>query len=182
MELKKVVESALELTERDLDKDQISSEAKYLLGKSGDYKLELFINVLSNLDKHENWIHRLAELAADKPINNWYDIDYDRAIYELNDLVSRYKRVKKHFVREHSEKGSYYISIIASEQNKPILEFEEPFKIDESDSSETKNLYEKMNKILDEHKGSEEIKLKALIEIFESLKKNKEFKKDKKIN
>ena len=39
-----------------------------------------------------------------------------------------------------------------------------------------------MNKILDEYKGSEEIKLKALIEIFESLKKNKEFKKDKKIN
>ena len=182
MELKRVVEAALELTEKNLDKNQISSEAKYLLGKSGDYKLELFINVLSNLDKHENWIHRLAELAADKPINNWYDIDYDRSIYELNDLVSKYKRVKKHFVREHGEKGSYYISIIASEQNKPILEFEEPFKIDESDSSETKNLYERMNKILDEYKGSEEIKLKALIEIFESLKKNKEFKKDKKIN
>ena len=74
------------------------------------------------------------------------------------------------------------MSIIASEQNKPILEFEEPFKIDESDSSETKNLYEKMNKILEEHKGSEEIKLKALIEIFESIKKNKQVKKDKKIN
>ena len=182
MELKRVVESALELTDQNLDKDQISREAKYLLGKSGDYKLELFINVLSNLDKHENWIHRLAELAADKPINNWYDIDYDRAIYELNDLVSRYKRLKKHFVREHGEKGSYYISIIASEQNKPILEFEEPFKIDESDSSETKNLYEKMNKILEEHKGSEEIKLKALIEIFESIKKSKQVKKEKKIN
>ena len=182
MDLKSIVESALEISEKNLDKEKIGSEAKFLLGKSGDYKLELFINVLSNLNNHENWIHRLAELAADKPINNWYDIDYDRSIYELNDLVSRYKRVKKHFVREHSEKGSYYISIIASEQNKPILEFEEPFKIDESDSSETKNLYEKMNKILDEYKGSEEIKLKALIEIFESLKKNKEFKKDKKIN
>ena len=96
MELKRVVEAARELAEKNLDKNQISSEAKYLLGKSGDYKLELFINVLSNLDKHENWIHRLAELAADKPINNWYDIDYDRSIYELNDLVSKYKRVKKH--------------------------------------------------------------------------------------
>ena len=39
-----------------------------------------------------------------------------------------------------------------------------------------------MNKILEEHKGSEEIKLKALIEIFESIKKNKQVKKDKKIN
>ena len=80
------------------------------------------------------------------------------------------------------ERKSYYISIIASEQNKPILEFEEPFKIDESDNTETKNLYEKMNKILEEHQGSEEIKLKALIEIFESLKKNKQLRKDKKLN
>ena len=39
-----------------------------------------------------------------------------------------------------------------------------------------------MNKILEEHKGSEEIKLKALIEIFESIKKNKQHKKDNKIN
>ena len=61
MELKRVVESALELTDQNLDKDQISREAKYLLGKSGDYKLELFINVLSNLDKHENWIFMIQE-------------------------------------------------------------------------------------------------------------------------
>ena len=39
-----------------------------------------------------------------------------------------------------------------------------------------------MNKILEEHKGSEETKLKALIEIFESLKKNKQLRKDKKLN
>ena len=182
MDLKRVVESALEVSEGSLDKEQISNEAKYLLGKSGDYKLELFINVLSNLNKHENWIHRLAELAADKPINNWYDIDYDRSIYELNDLVSRYKRVKKHFVQEHGEKGSYYISVIASEQNKPILEFDEPFKIKEGDSLETKKLYEKINQILDEYKGSDEIKLKALIEIFESMKINKNEKKDNKLN
>ena len=146
MDLKRVVVSALEVSEGSLDKEQISNEAKYLLGKSGDYKLELFINVLSNLNKHENWIHRLAELAADKPINNWYDIDYDRSIYELNDLVSGYKRVKKHFVQEHGEKGSYYISIIASEQNKPILEFDEPFKIKEGDSLETKNFMKKLIK------------------------------------
>ena len=182
MDLKSIVESALEISEKNLDKEKIGSEAKFLLGKSGDYKLELFINVLSNLNNHENWIHRLAELAADKPINNWYDIDYDRSIYELNDLVLRYKRLKKHFVREHGDKGSYHISVIASEQNKPILEFEEPFKINDSDSFETKKLYDKINKILDDHQGPDQTKLKALIEIFGSIKNNKELKKDKKIN
>ena len=35
------------------------------------------------------------------------------------------------------------------------------FKIKEGDSLETKKLYEKINQILDEHKGSDEIKLKA---------------------
>ena len=38
-----------------------------------------------------------------------------------------------------------------------------------------------MNKILEEYKGSEEIKLKALIEIFDSLKKNKQLRKSYKL-
>jgi hypothetical protein len=182
IDLKQIVLSALDLDESNINKNNISHEAKYLLGKSGDYKLELFVNVLSNIEDHDNWVHRLAELAADKPIKNWYDIDFDRAIYELNDLVLRYKRLKKHFVREHGEKGKFYISVIASEQNKPVLEFEEPFTFEESDNQATRELYEKINQLLINDKGKESIKLKALLDIFHNIKKNKDMKKDIKTN
>ena len=62
----------------------------------------------------------MAALAAEKPVANWFDLDFDRAKYEMYSLVSRFKRVENHVLDNAVGKGVYSLSTVTTlDQGKP---------------------------------------------------------------
>jgi hypothetical protein len=64
------------------------------VGLSGDFRLDAFATRLKTASDSVEWIESIGGLAANKPVRDWIDNDIDRAMFEVTDLCTRFKRAE----------------------------------------------------------------------------------------
>jgi hypothetical protein len=183
-ELKQSVYSALgyNLTE-DINTKLLAERAERIKGISGDFSLEAFIRALIDAKEDPNWIIKLASLAAEKPVANWFDLDFDRAKYEMYSLVSRFKRVENHVLNNAVGKGIYSISAVTSLEEQGPKEVNSSVQLEGSQISKVNEIARKIDDLLQNSHADEEIKLAVMSTLLNNSKNREEdIKKKKKLN
>tara|TARA_B100001971_G_C18185520_1_gene535349 strand:- start:141 stop:1295 length:1155 start_codon:yes stop_codon:yes gene_type:complete len=183
-ELKQSVYSALgyNLTE-DINTKLLAERAERIKGISGDFSLEAFIRALIDAKDDPNWIIKLASLAAEKPVANWFDLDFDRAKYEMYSLVSRFKRVENHVLNNAVGKGIYSISAVTSLEEQGPKEVNSSVQLEGNQISKVNEIARKIDDLLQNSHADEEIKLAVMSTLLNNSKNREEdIKKKKKLN
>ena len=73
---------------------ELRERAENIRKVAGDFKLEAFINRVSEFsDTHKN-IEGIASLAASKPPQQWIDLDLDRTIIGIAELAQQFLRAE----------------------------------------------------------------------------------------
>jgi len=73
---------------------ELRSRAENIKKLGGDFRLDAFINRLSEFEGGKQGIESIASLAADKPPKDWTDPDLDRTAVELTDLAQKFIRAE----------------------------------------------------------------------------------------
>jgi len=180
-ELKEAVYSALgyNLTDN-INTRRLAERAQRLKGISGDFSLEAFINGLIRSKDDKNWIINLASLAAEKPVANWFDLDFDRAKYEMYSLVSRFKRVENHVLDNATGKGIYSLSTVTSlDEGKP-KEVNLSVQLEDNQISKVQEIAKQIDDLLLNAKIDDQVKLGVMSTLLDDLKTREELIKNKK--
>ena len=183
-ELKEAVYSALGYNlKQNINTIKLSERAQRIKGISGDFSLEAFINALIDSKNDKNWITNLAALAAEKPVANWFDLDFDRAKYEMYSLVSRFKRVENHVLDNAVGKGVYSLSTVTTlDQGKP-KEVNLSAQLEDEQISEVQKIASQIDELLQKANANDQIKLGVMSTLLDDLKtKDELIKKGKKLN
>ena len=183
-ELKEAVYSALgyNLTDN-INTLRLSERAQRVQGISGDFSLEAFIRALIESKNDKDWIINLASLAAEKPVANWFDLDFDRAKYEMYSLVSRFKRVENHVLDNSTGKGIFSLSTVTTlNQGKP-KEVNLSAQLEEEQIKKVEIISKEIEILLNKAKADDQIKLGVMSTLLDELKTKEELiKKRKKLN
>ena len=183
-ELKEAVYSALGYNlKQNINTVKLSERAQRIKGISGDFSLEAFINALIDSKNDKNWITNLAALAAEKPVANWFDLDFDRAKYEMYSLVSRFKRVENHVLDNAVGKNVYSLSTVTTlDQGKP-KEVNLSAQLEDEQISEVQKIASQIDELLQKANANDQIKLGVMSTLLDDLKtKDELIKKGKKLN
>ena len=149
----------------------------------GTFSLEAFIRALIDSKDDPNWIIKLASLAAEKPVANWFDLDFDRAKYEMYSLVSRFKRVENHVLNNAVGKGIYSISAVTSLEEQGPKEVNSSVQLEGNQISKVNEIAQKIDELLQNFHADEEIKLAVMSTLLNnSNNREEDIKKKKKLN
>lgn len=86
-----------ELQVNALDKNAIHSlqaRAKNIQQSSGDFRIDALAARLATFEEKAEDVAGIAGLAANKPINDWIDLDVDRALIEIAVLCEGFKKAE----------------------------------------------------------------------------------------
>ena len=183
-ELKEAVYSALgyNLTDN-ISTTKLSERAQRVQGISGDFSLEAFIRALIDSKDNKNWITNLASLAAEKPVANWFDLDFDRAKYEMYSLVSRFKRVENHVLDNSTGKGIFSLSTVTTLNEGNPKEVNLSAQLEEDQIKKVENISKEIELLLEKAKADDQIKLGVMSTLLDELKTKEELiKRKKKLN
>ena len=183
-ELKEAVYSALgyNLTDN-INTTKLSERAQRVQGISGDFSLEAFIRALIDSKDNKNWITNLASLAAEKPVANWFDLDFDRAKYEMYSLVSRFKRVENHVLDNSTGKGIFSLSTVTTLNEGNPKEVNLSAQLEEDQIKKVENISKEIELLLEKAKADDQIKLGVMSTLLDELKTKEELiKRKKKLN
>ena len=162
-EIKESVYSALgyDMSE-EVDTVKLADRASKIAGISGDFSLESFIGAVIKSKNDPNWIIKLAVIAAEKPLHNWFDLDFDRAKYELYNLMSRFKRVENHVLNTSVGKGVYAISAVTSYEKESPKEINYSIELDKNDIIKVESLTKTIMELINNQHISSDIKFAIL--------------------
>ena len=99
--------------------------------------------------------------AAEKTVANWFDLDFDRAKYEMYSLVSRFKRVENHVLNNTVGKGIYSISAVTSLEEQSPKELNLSVQLEDQQISQVNAIAKKIDGI--------EIKFSSCVALFPKL-------------
>ena len=161
----------------------MAERAERIKGISGDFSLESFIMVIIHAKDDPNWIITLASLAAEKSVANWFDLDFDRAKYEMYSLVSRFKRVENHVLNNAVGKGIYSISAVTSLEEQNPKELNLSVQLEDQQISQVNAIAKKIDDLLQATRADEQVKLAVMSTLLNNAKtKEEDIKKKRKLN
>lgn len=144
---------------------ELQLRAKNISQVAGDFKLEAFINRVSQFNNDLKSIEGIASLAASKPPNQWIDLDLDRTMVEIAELSQKFLRAETFArVKGRSDKR-HAIAVVVGFEGKPTP-FHDEFTIADTDRQEVDSLIQKFNTVFENgSEPSRNIILTALAEL-----------------
>jgi hypothetical protein len=105
----------------------LSQRAGAVAGVSGDFRLDAFATRLKTASDSVEWLESIGGLAANKPVRDWIDNDIDRALFELADLCTRFRRVEgvAQTIGKRDELGALALIVDTQDNGRTLVQVSE---------------------------------------------------------
>lgn len=144
--------------------EELRERAKNIQHISGDFRLDAFVNRLSEFDGSEESIEGIGSLAASKPPKNWVDTDLNKSLIEVAELAQKFVRTETFArVQGRESKRESIAVIVTKEGTAEPLQLD--FAVTEYERPQINEVAEKLKQTLINNDISEEILLAALAQV-----------------
>lgn len=143
---------------------ELRERAKNIQHISGDFRLDAFINRLSEFDGSPESIEGIGSLAVSKPPKNWVDADLNKSLIEIAELAQKFVRTETYARVQGRDSKRQSIAVIVSRKgvSKPL---QLDFTITEYEKPQIDEVAQGLKKSLINNDISKEILLAALAQV-----------------
>jgi hypothetical protein len=144
---------------------ELRERAENVKQLAGDLRLEAFVVRLARFQGSDADLEAIASLAADKPLQNWVDLDLDRTAVEMTDMAQKFVRSEAFARVKGRNDKRHAMAIVVGVGGRPTPMVEE-FDVADTDRREIDGLVSQMEAALKSRKqGHRNIVLAALAEV-----------------
>lgn len=127
---------------------ELRDRASNIKNLAGDFRLDAFVGRLAEIENSQVSFEGIASLVANKPANDWVDLDVDRAAIEVAELSQKFLRVETLARVKGRKEKRHAFAIVVGSNNQPRSVIEE-FQIADSDRRELSEVVDTLDKALD---------------------------------
>ncbi len=144
---------------------ELNKRAKNIMHISGDFKLDAFAARLTSYKGTQSDIEGIASLAADKPTQDWIDLDVNRAKLRIAELANKFNHIEAYGRVHNREDYRQAVAFMVGLNGKPKTYVHE-FTVKRTEQKSIQELEDKIKKVINGHSNKDtEMLLAALASI-----------------